>query len=265
MLYQENQKKFNAECSAFELSGSTTVGGRLDQQDCIGFHLNQNSGIIVLCDGMGGYNGGAAASLSAAEHFLKSYEYFSPEESEIDFLGRVIQESNTIVKNITDSSGNFLKCGTTAVSLIISERKLYWCSVGDSRAYLWRNGEFVQFTLDQNYKTVLEENMRAGTIDEEDYMRESEKAESLISFIGIQNLGLVDYNDAPLELEADDRIIIMSDGLYKTVSDEEISALLENFTSISDAVDVIEAKAEKNAGKRSLNRDNTTFAVIKIR
>lgn len=268
MFYQEKNITIHEETSGFELAAFATIGDRTEQQDCFGFHMEDENGMFVLCDGMGGHEGGAAASRAAARHFLDSYEKSAEsgtEENEIDFLNRIIKESNTIVRALPSETENAPKGGTTAVSVIINSRKLYWCSAGDSRAYLFRNGEFVQFTLDQNYRTVLDENIRAGVIDEAEYNRESAMAESLISYIGIRELSLIDYNDAPLELMSEDRIIIMSDGLYKNVSDDELKELLTNFINISDAVSVLETKASKNARKKNTKRDNTTFIIIKIK
>lgn len=265
MVYQENNLQTSAECPAFSLAAFTTIGDRENQQDCFAFQLNENEGLVILCDGMGGHDDGAAASRSTAEHFTESYINRNSSENEIDFLQRVIMESNDIVKSLTDVNGNAISAGTTAVSLILNSRNLYWCSAGDSRAYLFRNGEFVQFTLDQNYRTVLEENKRAGLINDEEFEKESRKAEALISYVGIDELKLIDYNNDPLSLLPDDVILLMSDGLYKLVSDEEICRLLNNFGNISDALNVLESKTKSNAKARNSIRDNMTVVIIKIK
>lgn len=265
MFYQENNISIHEESLNCEMAASSVIGDRAEQQDCFGYVMNHESDMFVLCDGMGGHEGGAAASRAAANHFLESFENYSETEGEINFLNRVIKEANTVVRALPHESEDVPRGGTTAVSLVISHRKLYWCSAGDSRAYLFRNGEFVQFTLDQNYRTVLDENIRAGVIDVEEYNREYAMAESLINYVGVKELTLIDYNDTALELMSEDRIIIMSDGLYKLVSDAEIRELLMNFINISDAASVLETVAAKNALKHGVKRDNTTFIVIKIK
>ena len=57
----------------------------------------------------------------------------------------------------------------------------------------------------------------------------------------------------------------MSDGLYKLVSDEEITRILDNFSNINDAVWALEQKAKKNAKNNGVSRDNMTIALIKIK
>ena len=91
------------------------------------------------------------------------------------------------------------------------------------------------------------EKANAGLLDEEEFAKEDVRGEALISFLGIGNLALIDYSKSPLELQKDDKIIIMSDGLYKIVSDAEIARILENFNNIWEAVQALEMKAKKNA------------------
>ena len=126
-----------------------------------------------------------------------------------------------------------------------------------------RKGEIVQLTQDQNYYTVLLGKRKAGLLDETEFYKESKRGEALISFLGIGNLELIDYSEIPVDLEKEDRIIIMSDGLYKT--DSEILRILSNFKNIEEAVQALEIKAEKNAKSNQKSRDNMTIALIGIK
>ncbi len=78
-----------------------------------------------------------------------------------------------------------LNAGSTLVAVMLdSSRNLYWNSVGDSRLYLFRDGDFAQITQDHNYTTVLLEKLNAGMIDREEFNSENLKGEALISFFG---------------------------------------------------------------------------------
>ena len=122
----------------------------------------------------------------------------------------------------------------------------------------------VQLTQDHNYHTVLVEKLKAGLLNDREFMEEDVRGEALISFLGIGNLALIDYSESPLELQKDDKIIIMSDGLYKLVTDSEIARILDNFSNIKEAIWALEMKARKSARNNAVSRDNMTVAIIKV-
>lgn len=261
--YKDNQ--LVNDCNAvFDFSIISVMGDRAEQQDSFGYSLKNNEGIVVLCDGMGGHEGGRVASNVAVNCFISDYDAEYPSNNPDQLLIDCAIKIDKKIASLTDPDGKLLKAGSTAVALVIKEKKLYWCSVGDSRAYLLRNSEFVQITQDQNYKTVLNEKLRAGVITEIDYQKELKRGEALISYIGIGNLSLIDYNSSPLELESKDRLIIMSDGLYKLVSDNEMQRVIENFKNKSEALQALDMKAKKAAKHNSVSRDNMTVAIIEV-
>lgn len=246
--------------SVIELAAVSLIGDRADQQDSFGYRLTENGGIVVVCDGMGGHHGGGLASAVTVDTVIKEFEN-SDELSVRRKLRCGTQKANARVCELKTETDDDLNPGSTLVAVAIKNKNLYWSSVGDSRAYLCRDGQFVQFTKDQNYGTVLNEQLNAGVIDQETYNAESNKKEALISYIGIGEEFLIDYNDSPLEVRKDDRIIVMSDGLFKLLSDEEMGKLLNNFKNIHDALHALEMKAQN---KKVKNRDNMTVAMIKI-
>lgn len=265
MLYHNDQQMVKDENSAFQIAALSAIGDRTDQQDSFGYALKQNEGIVVVCDGMGGHEGGKMASETAMQTFVSEYTDSSPDDEKIEMMIKTAQKADAIVSGLRNENGDLLKAGSTLVSILINRKELMWCSVGDSRAYLARRGEMVQLTQDHNYHTVLIERMNAGLLDEDGFTKEDIRGEALISFIGIGNLGLIDYSQNPFELETDDRIIIMSDGLYKLVSDSEIARILDNFNNIEEAVQALEMKAKKNAKNKDESRDNMTVVIIKVK
>ena len=260
----KNNELVNDGNSIFRLSVLSSIGDRDDQQDSFGYSLKSDEGIIVVCDGMGGHEGGRLASSVAVDLFVSNYEKTYPENNPGDLMQRIAVEADRKISELEDAQGVLLNAGSTAVALIIKDKNLYWCSVGDSRAYLFRKGEFVQFTQDQNYKTVLNERLNAGLIDESEYNKELDKGEALISYLGIGNLSLIDYNSSPLTLEKDDKLIIMTDGLYKLLPNDKMRTILDNFNNEMDAARALEQKANKAASDSKKSRDNITFAIIKI-
>lgn len=250
--------------SKLKLAIITVLGDREDQQDSFGYELKQDEGLIVICDGMGGHEGGKLASGLAVDDFLKAYAQEYPCPDPVSFLDAVTRKTNSRIAALKSEDGNILNAGSTLVAVFVRDKQLFWSSVGDSRAYLLRGGEYIQFTFDHNYKTVLRKRWQAGLIDEQEFVSGDAQAEALISFLGINNLDLIDYNDKPLELMKNDMIVVMTDGLYKLVPDEEIFRVLNNFNNMEEALQALEIKARKKACS-GIRRDNMTVALIKIK
>lgn len=265
MLYLNEQQLMKEENTAFQFTALSIIGDREEQQDSIGYLLKNDEGLVVVCDGMGGHKGGKIASDLAVQVFIECYSNNCFDCYNSDGLIEAAHRADEMISQLKDQYGDFLKAGSTLVSILIKNKKLLWCSVGDSRAYLIRNSEMVQLTQDHNYHTVLVEKFNAGLIDTIQFEKEDERGEALISFLGIGNLRLIDYNITPFELQKDDKIIIMTDGLYKIVNDSEIARILDNFNNIDETVLALEMKAKKNTKNLQFSRDNMTIAVIKIK
>ena len=261
--HKENERVSDGN-SRLDLAILTVLGDREDQQDSFGYELKTDEGLIVVCDGMGGHEGGRQASSLAVNEFLTAYDRNYPCSDPVAFLDSTTRKADARIYELTGEEGKRLRAGSTVVAVLVRDRQLYWSSVGDSRAYLLRGEEFVQITEDHNYKTVLRERLEAGLIDAQEYAKENSRAEALISFLGIGGLQLVDYNDKALRLEKDDKIVIMSDGLYKVVSEAEIFRVIGNFSNISEALQALNMKAQKKAGP-GVRRDNMTVAIVKIK
>ena len=99
-----------------------------------------------------------------------------------------------------------------------------------------------------------------GKITLEKYRAEESKAEALISFLGIGSVSLMDVNAAPLELMQGDIILLCSDGLYKSLSDDRILAIItDNDFDMQRAADELTAAALRYSGR---GQDNTTVAIL---
>ena len=251
--------------SVLEMAILSVIGDRKDQQDTFVYHMTDGGGIFAVCDGMGGHEGGQLASRTAADYLLECCGLDRLPEDPMPLLLETARGMDRRVSQLSYPDGTPMKAGTTMAAVVVQDQQLYWISVGDSRVYLKRGHEFLQVTFDHIYQSVLDENLEAGEITRQEYETESQRGEALISFIGLGELKLIDYNDTPLSLQKDDLILIMSDGLYKMVTDEEINRIIENFSNIKEALQALDMKAQKNAKNRALSRDNMTAALIKIK
>ena len=254
-LYDEN--------SVFEVAVLSVIGDREEQQDCAGFQIKIDEGIIAVCDGMGGHAGGQTASTLATEIFMNSYLHEYPCDDPHSLLVDTANDADRRISDLKKPSGEPLNAGSTVVAAYIKGNRLYWVSVGDSRMYILRQGEFVQTTADHNYMTLLMRQLDSGQIDSDTYEKNIPKGEALVSFLGVNGIPYIEANDIPFELISGDKILLMTDGLYKLVSDEGIKSVISNFENIVDALSALELKAKK-CGK-NLARDNMTVALIRIK
>ena len=265
-MSQNRETRFEAdENKILEMAVYSAIGDRDEQQDEYGFALSPKEGIAIVCDGMGGFEDGGQASHCAVESLLNSYflakQFYSPKQ----YLKESMKTADEEVAAIGKESGGAIRVGSTAIAIVIKEHQLFWASVGDSRAYLLRGKEFVQFTQDHNYQTVLDEQLRVGVLTEKEYLEEARRGGALISYIGMGNVSLIDYNESPLELMPGDRIIAMTDGLYRLVSDSEIRSILRGTTDIRQAVQMLGSQAEHYAAEKQLSQDNTTMILIRVK
>lgn len=243
----------------------SSVGGRSDQQDSSGYELEANGGITVICDGMGGHNGGKMASSLAVSEMLRLYLHRDLRLPVSEVLMNAADQIDLSVSELSLSDGTRMQAGTTMICSAIEGNMLHILSVGDSRIYLARGGSLFKMTTDHNYMTKLNMELAAGKISRFEYDAELSKGEALVSFLGVGGLSMIDCNSEPFELVKDDKLLMTTDGMYKILPDAEIQALLENFSNISDAIQALELKVRRLANQKHIPRDNMTVAIIKIK
>ncbi len=258
ITYDNYQKLNNYDISCFSEQGK-----RSSQQDSAYVAADDGNVIAIVCDGMGGYEGGQLASTTAVEAFLEYYQYFGTADNpDNQWMRETVTRIDDIIYDLKGENGTRLGAGTTLVGLKISGNRLSWVSVGDSRVYLKRGAEMVQVTTDHNYFMDINRRRDEGTLSEEQYLKESISGEALISFIGMGGLLMMDISEEPLKLLRGDTIIICTDGVYRAISNDRLKSIVEK-TEISG---ILSAKIQKEIEDTNLiDQDNYTCVVIGIR
>ena len=242
----------------------STQGDRDDQQDSAGYLIGDKASLVVICDGMGGHRGGKLASSIGIKSMISAFEGEEEKENVQDLFLQTVKEIDQTISDLKDEEDKPLQAGTTMVSVYICERTISWVSVGDSRLYLVRGEEMVQITKDHTYALALRENQEAGLISDSFYAQQYSSADALISFLGVDGLPVIDSNVEPFALRSGDRLLLMSDGLYKYVSDESMHRILARCKDADEAVRAMDCEAERGAEKKRILRDNMTVAIIEI-
>ena len=241
-----------------QVEHKSIIGTRDEQQDAYYVTTARDTAFAVVCDGMGGTSGGAAASKTAVDKLRELFDTKDPREPYPDFFLRavdILDESVVELRKQPGAEGS----GTTLVAVVIDKGYLYWLSVGDSRLYFIRGSEIVQVTRDHNYALCLAQ-WAKDDMQSERQIPGNCRDDALISFIGIGGVKLFDINEKPFTLLPDDKILLTTDGLTKALENGEIMALLEE----SRFPKRLDALFEKVAEKTKRAQDNTTCVLMFI-
>lgn len=232
------------------------IGMRETQEDtcCVTFH--HNVVLATVCDGMGGYECGKLASETTAKLLHEKFVQVSAEDS--SFYTNSLDELDAKVYFLKDESHKRLKAGTTIASVMLRNGEISWFSVGDSRIYIIRNDEILQLTRDHNYREMLLDLLQNGSITVEQYENEQAQHSALTSYIGVGGVNLYDISKSPLKLKPQDKILLVTDGFYRTVPIENIPDFLKG--NISECMESLLREIQFSEDE---NRDNTTFILLK--
>ena len=256
----------------FETGISSIIGTRSYQQDFAFLYTDRRDLAALVCDGMGGLEGGERASRTAAELFAADLKENGPGANIPGFLHREAKRMDKAVSGLKNGEGKPLKAGTTMVGVYCRGNEMNWVSVGDSRIYVIRGGQIAAQTRDHNYRLLLKEQLAAGQITRNFYETEEKtpQAEALTSFLGMNGLRLLDVNrtrngnlQGARTLLPEDIVLLCSDGVYKSLSDSQILAMVrDNDIDMNIAADRLTAMALRYGVR---GQDNTTVILLRYR
>ena len=246
----------------YEIALRSDIGERLEQQDAIDAYIEQDKGILVLCDGMGGFEGGSIASTLAVNEFINMYKMEAQEVSS-EFLTYAMDVIDSKIACLKNERNIRIHAGSTCVVACLEKRKLRWLSVGDSRLYIIRDGHITQMTRDHTMDLQARIDYANGKINYEEFEKEMATKDTLCSYLGLKGIKIFDVSDNSLELRKDDIVVLASDGLYKSLMLEEIyQIILDSLNVEYAALNVISKAATIAKGK---NQDNTSVIICKVK
>ncbi|CAH2030844.1 Protein serine/threonine phosphatase PrpC, regulation of stationary phase [Trichlorobacter ammonificans] len=238
--------------------GLTDVGQvRSNNEDAI--LLEPSLGLFAVADGMGGHQGGEIASRicldTLRDYLQRASQGQAPLVGEQDaaysaranLLASAVRFANRAVFEAAFARPEWRGMGTTVVAMLQDQERAVFAHVGDSRAYLLRAGSFRQITQDHSW---VEEQVRAGLMNRDEALF-AKGRNVLTRAIGQEETVQVDMNE--LELQAGDRLLLCSDGLYGMVADEEIAALIGSSPSLEKGCRELVACANGRGGRDNIS------------
>lgn len=246
-----NNNKSTLPSFKFSFSGQTDTGKvRSRNEDSFACVPAQN--LWVVADGMGGHESGDFASqtiTAQSEKFIQQPEL----ETSLLLLEENLLHSNEIIRDKADKLGKNLTIGSTVTCLYAWKNLAFLLWAGDSRTYRFRNRTLERLTDDHSY---VEELVRMGKITAAE--AESHPAANVVlNAIGIDNDIVIDMEYS--EIEDNDLFILCSDGLYKDLTEDKISQIIDNHEASLEELNHKLISAALDAG----GSDNCTVVLVK--
>ena len=233
--------------SVFQISRR---GGREKNEDRMGYSYTRESGLFVLADGMGGHPEGEVAAQLALQTVSSLYQKEARPaiKDTVEFLSGALMAAHHQIIRYASEKGMLDTPRTTLVACILQGPGATWVHCGDSRLYVVRNGELLTRTRDHSY---IEQQSAGGA--RIDHINRN----ILFTCLGSPTKPVFDVT-GPVFLQQGDKLMLCSDGLWGSLSDDEIVKQLVA-KGVSDAVpDLVEA-ALRSGGEHS---DNVTVLAM---
>jgi protein phosphatase len=242
---------------ALDFFAATDIGCKLNiNEDSYGYDADQH--LYVVCDGMGGNAAGEVASSMAVRTLIESFGFLgqnlqpggSMEMIENRLLASIF-EANRAVREAGTKNPDLYAMGTTLVCVCLDGNRAVVGNVGDSRAYLLRNGACQQITLDHS---LLDEEVRNGNMTPE--MAAASNLQSVIT----RAIGVADTVEPDLfaaALQPNDFILLASDGLTRYVKPDEIAQAASRGTELAAICNALIEHAKERGGA-----DNITCILL---
>jgi len=209
--------------------------------------------IFAVADGMGGHVAGEVASATALGPLEEIDAKVYPDgATAIHALEEAIQQANVEVVTKAQDRPEYEGMGTTLTALMFEGQRIHFAHVGDSRAYLLREGQFNQLTRDH---TFVQQLVEEGRISEEEAAVHPRRS-VITRAIGVTEQ--IDVDVMTLDLEQGDQLLLCSDGLTGVVADEEIAGILSDLDQPARTVERL-VQAANHAG----GPDNITAVLLR--
>ena len=222
--------------------------------------------LALVADGIGGREHGELASGIVQTTIPEYLERTQPSIDEIsDSLVKAFVEANRRIYEKSLAATNNAAMGTTCTAIVIAEHRLFLAHVGDSRAYLLRNGELFQLTIDHNWG---EEALQSGRHPDE--IRNHPNRGVLKRFLGINSYvdvdtrcklsdtdsNPVDCGEQPFVLDVSDSILLNTDGVSDVLDEKKMEKILNRHQAPDAARQLVTAALRSGAS------DNVTAVVL---
>lgn len=208
--------------------------------------LDEKGALFIVCDGMGGHAAGEVASELGVKTISEEY-YNTAGADVITALATAVERANDAIYRRASENPEYAGMGTTCVALVVAGGRAFVVNIGDSRAYIIRDGKMHQVTRDHSW---VAEQVRVGLLTEEQARNHSHR--NVIT----RSLGTQPNVTADLFVQAmqnGDRVLLCSDGLHGYVDEGEIERVATGDQEPNEAVRTLIDMANANGGPDNIS------------
>ena len=234
------------------------IGGRKENQDSAGFRETELGSLIVVCDGMGGMQGGSVASQLAVQTILETVALAEKKANPTSVLIQAIKNANSAIIEHGQKKPNLRGMGTTATVLLLTPYSALTAYVGDSRIYQLRNGKKIFRTFD--HSMVFE--MVKKRIISEEQARLSAQSNVILKALGVNADVEVEIAERPYK--KGDRFVLCSDGFWGAMPEEEFVRHLVESNPIDKILESTANVVESIGRNSGQEFDNLTAAILEM-
>lgn len=246
-------------------SYACTDAGPVREQNEDAFLIDKDAGVFVVADGMGGHAAGEVASQMAVDtihgilvgredpdetRLVRDVEEIDESDRLRERLRYAMNQASISIRREAEGRPETRGMGTTVVVLVVEGDHVHLAHVGDSRAYLYRNGRLIRLTRDH---TVVQQEIDAGRLTPE-LARLVPHKHILTQSVGFH--GPVEPDTTTRILEPGDVFVLCSDGLTDPLDDEAVAKIIEN-TAFEMLAETLAEEALRAGGE-----DNVTVLVV---
>lgn len=240
--------------------GFTDQGSKrkINQDDLI-MCANENTGLFVVADGMGGHSMGEKASSTLVSYMQNWWEHFQNNPNEKDFPNLVNEISSCLEQAnqyIYDNYNIHDICGTTAVVLLVHHNQYAFFTCGDSRLYLYTKRNLHQISIDDVWQNQPEI-MYQYTQEEKEKHPDFGK---LVTALGTSNQLHLRINYGMLE--GKEKFLLCSDGLYRMCNEQIVGEALLSYQDIDSGLNNL--KRLQSVVYENGAKDNFSVIMVKI-
>ncbi len=240
----------------YQLGTVTRIGNRKENQDSYGSFTNGEALVMVVADGMGGHRGGLLASQTVIRCVASAFEK-EPGliKNPVAFLQKLVLESHAEINRVGVRQRPPIQPRTTAVICLVQAGMAWWAHVGDSRLYLFRQGELMFRTRDHSR---VEELMQEGSLTAQQALTHPERHRVTRCLGGLETIKSISVSKA-VPLKMGDMVLLCSDGLWSAMDEQKIEALVNGYY-VDDMASKLASEAEKQSAPRA---DNITIILMR--